>query len=201
MRFDDHPDDEYRSSGAPLPPEDRLWRHPAELGPDVRPSPTTPAAPPPVRRPAGARVGFGIGVGLAAGVALIGAVVALGALWLNRPAPGGGDGPSITVASAAAAPADTLLRTVADRRGRARLGVTVTDAAPGARITDLDPTGAAAVAGLRVDDLVVAVDGQAVSGVDDLVAVVGDHAPGDHLTVEVRRATGSVLVEVVVGAA
>lgn len=73
MTFDDS-DDDARRFDAPLPPEDRLWRHPSELGgarPPGQPLPPPPAAPRTTRR----------GVwGVAVASAAIGAVLTAGVL-------------------------------------------------------------------------------------------------------------------------
>jgi S1-C subfamily serine protease len=82
MPFDEDPDDVRPDPDGLLPPEDRLWRHPSELGATVNPSPSpsraagvstdrrrrrTPALP------------------ILAGACLAGAVVAIGAMWVARP--------------------------------------------------------------------------------------------------------------------
>ena len=63
----------------PLPPEDRLWRHPSELGGGT-PAPAAWATPPPSHQ------GRGPNALLALGAAcLAGAVVAVGVMWFTRP--------------------------------------------------------------------------------------------------------------------
>jgi putative serine protease PepD len=57
----------------------------------------------------------------------------------------------------------------------------------GALIQDVSPGTPAAKAGLEVGDLVVELDGQAVTGADDLVGRVRDHQPGDRVTLKVVR--------------
>jgi len=49
--------------------------------------------------------------------------------------------------------------------------------------------GGAAAAGLRVGDVVTAVDGTAVMGPNGLVAAIAAHRPGEELTLTVRRGT------------
>lgn len=76
MGPDDDGDDDLAGFGAPLPPEDRLWRHPSEVrafgaaagGPLPPPAPPAPAAPKPLA--------------LAAGSALAGALLTVGLLAL-----------------------------------------------------------------------------------------------------------------------
>ncbi|MBX3284165.1 MAG: serine protease [Actinobacteria bacterium] len=72
MPFDDDPDDERPRPDRLLPPDDRLWRHPSELGPRSLP----PAPEPGGRGPA---------LTALAGACLVGAVVAVGAMWWARP--------------------------------------------------------------------------------------------------------------------
>ncbi|MCU1369499.1 MAG: serine protease [Ilumatobacteraceae bacterium] len=63
----------------PLPPDDRLWRHPSELGGPM----ASPAAWPAPTAPTGARGSRAVGALAAAGLA--GALVATGAMWFTRP--------------------------------------------------------------------------------------------------------------------
>ena len=85
MSTDPDPDDERPVGDDPLPPDDRLWRHPSELGAGINPpgawfdSPTAASTPADVRRT--------LLVGALAGACLAGAVMAAGAIWLTRPAP------------------------------------------------------------------------------------------------------------------
>lgn len=75
MARDDEEGDEAIWSGAPLPPEDRVWRHPSELAAGA-PAPAAWVAPaPPARRPTLAL----------AGACLTGAALTCGLLWLTRP--------------------------------------------------------------------------------------------------------------------
>jgi putative serine protease PepD len=73
MPFDDDPDGERPRPDRLLPPDDRLWRHPSELGPRALPVSPEPAS----RAPA---------LTALAGACLVGAVVAAGAMWWARPA-------------------------------------------------------------------------------------------------------------------
>jgi M6 family metalloprotease-like protein len=71
---------------------------------------------------------------------------------------------------------------------RAVLGVQVEpDEGKGLRIASVTPGSPAALARLRVDDLIVKVDGAAVAGSDRLGAALGAHKPGDVVTLTVRR--------------
>lgn len=82
MPFDDDPDDERPGPDRLLPPEDRLWRHPSEVGAGLGPLPLAlPDHPDPSERSdrrAPARTAL-------AGACLAGAMVALGAMWIARP--------------------------------------------------------------------------------------------------------------------
>lgn len=75
MALDDEGDDEVRAGGPPLPPDDRLWRHPSELGPHglARGSVGSPRAAPASRPPmkSVALVGVLVGAGLVVGVLAI----------------------------------------------------------------------------------------------------------------------------------
>lgn len=79
MPLDDHPDDDRPPTG-PLPPEDRLWRHPSELNTSPTPPTAWFAAPDPTPAPPrwAAR-------GALVGACLIGATVAIGTMWIARP--------------------------------------------------------------------------------------------------------------------
>ena len=57
----------------------------------------------------------------------------------------------------------------------------------GALIQDVTAGTPAAKAGLQVGDLVVELDGQAVTGTDDLVGRIRDHQPGDRVTLKLVR--------------
>jgi len=57
----------------------------------------------------------------------------------------------------------------------------------GALIQDVAPGTPAADAGLQVGDLVVELDGQVVTGRDDLIGRIRDHQPGDQVTLKVVR--------------
>jgi putative serine protease PepD len=57
----------------------------------------------------------------------------------------------------------------------------------GALIQDVTPGTPAADAGLQVGDLVIELDGQAVTGTDDLIGRIRDHQPGDKVTLKVVR--------------
>jgi putative serine protease PepD len=70
------------------------------------------------------------------------------------------------------------------------LGVATTDndeATTGATIAEVSAGSAAAAAGLRAGDVVVAVDGSTVSGAASLSRLVGSHQPGDKVELTILR--------------
>ena len=74
-----------------------------------------------------------------------------------------------------------------------------TDGGNGALVSEVEAGSAAATAGIRVGDVVVAVDGERISGQAGLVATIRDLAPGDTTKVSVVRDGDPVDVAVVVG--
>ena len=210
---------------APLPPEDRLWRHPSELAAES-------AAAPGSRRGAW-RPLMG---------ALAGGVCVVGALWFLT---GGdaGDAPTVTVAGAEeatgsdesttttttpaastttlaststttlVAPSTTLAAPTtsghpADPLETARragpdpwLGVTLRDAddGAGATVTEIVPGGPADHAGIEVDDRIVDVGGAAVTSTEDAVSTLHEHEPGAEVAVRLQRAGGESTVIVALG--
>jgi putative serine protease PepD len=70
------------------------------------------------------------------------------------------------------------------------LGVSMTDPTSGragALVQEVQPDSPAAKAGLRVGDLVVAIDGKAVESYDELASQIRAHKPGDKVTLKVVR--------------
>ncbi|NLE70639.1 MAG: PDZ domain-containing protein [Actinomycetales bacterium] len=74
--------------------------------------------------------------------------------------------------------------------GTVRLGAVVVEATAG---------GPAADAGLRTDDVVVAIDDEPVSGAESLTAQVRERTPGDEVTLTVVRGGETRTVDVVLG--
>jgi S1-C subfamily serine protease len=81
----------------------------------------------------------------------------------------------------------------------ATLGVatrSVTDGArDGALVLNVEPGSAGANAGIREEDIVIAVEGEPVGSSEELVVAVDAHDPGDTITVEVVRGGSSTELE------
>jgi S1-C subfamily serine protease len=74
-----------------------------------------------------------------------------------------------------------------------------TDGGSGALVSQVFPGSGAEVAGIKVGDVVVDVDGQPISGQAALVATIRDLAPGDHTIVSLVRDAKPFDVTVVLG--
>jgi putative serine protease PepD len=74
-----------------------------------------------------------------------------------------------------------------------------TDGGSGALVAEVFPGSGADAAGIHVGDVVVHVDGQAISGQAALVATIRDLAPGDHTLVSLVRDGKPLDVTVVLG--
>ena len=61
------------------------------------------------------------------------------------------------------------------------------DADSGAAVAEVTPGGPGAAAGLQPGDVITKIDGKAVSGNEDIGAVVDARKPGDKLRVQVDR--------------
>jgi putative serine protease PepD len=83
----------------------------------------------------------------------------------------------------------------------AYLGVQLGDATsgPGATVGQVAGGGPAAAAGLRVGDVVTAIDGRAVASADALVTAVDSHKPGDQVTLKVTRGGNTTDIKVKLG--
>lgn len=69
----------------------------------------------------------------------------------------------------------------------------------GALITQVMPGTAAEAAGVMVDDVVIALDGVLVQGIDDLAAQVRAHQPGDIVGMVLLRGGAEMIIEVTLG--
>lgn len=83
----------------------------------------------------------------------------------------------------------------------AYLGVEIGDATQiaGAQIQAVKDGSPAAKAGLKVGDVVTAIDGKSVSNADDLTATVATYKPGDTATFTVKRTGGTQSIKVTFG--
>ena len=83
---------------------------------------------------------------------------------------------------------------------RAMLGVNLGDAEPnggGVRVNGVSPGGAAAEAGVRAEDVIVAIDAKPVATGRDLVKAMKDVEPGQKVTLDLRRSGKPVKLTVV----
>ncbi|SFF36291.1 S1C family serine protease [Blastococcus tunisiensis] len=71
----------------------------------------------------------------------------------------------------------------------------------GALVLNVEPSSAAAAAGIREEDVVIAVEGERVGSSEELVVAVDAFQPGDTITVEVVRGGGSIELEATLDAA
>lgn len=67
------------------------------------------------------------------------------------------------------------------------------------RILDVIADGPAALAGLRANDSVVAIDGETFSDLAELRALIRGKSPGDEVTFRIRRGVDELDVKVIAG--
>ena len=88
------------------------------------------------------------------------------------------------------------------------VGVSVTDVSQeaqgyglpkGASVNSVVEGSPAEAAGLQRSDIITAVNGNAIEGADDLVSIVADANPGDHLELSVYRQGKTIELTVTVG--
>lgn len=89
---------------------------------------------------------------------------------------------------------DTLLDLIAElpllviqRRGPARLGIRGQARDNGCIVRGIDPGSAADLAGLRIADEVLEIDGQLINSFDALIEIVGEKQPGEEVPIVFRR--------------
>jgi putative serine protease PepD len=80
------------------------------------------------------------------------------------------------------------------------LGVRIATQAGGVKVASVEPGSAAAKAGLKVGDVVLAVDGKTVKSSDQLRAAIAAHEPGDKVTLRISRSGHDRTVGVTLGA-
>ena len=84
---------------------------------------------------------------------------------------------------------------------RAYLGVSTREyqSGPGAYLAEVVPGAPAAASGLRVGDVIVAVDGEPVVIPEDISLAIDDRKPGETVAIEVQRAGAREVVQVTLG--
>lgn len=117
------------------------------------------------------------------------------------------NGVGFAISNAEVLPQIEQLRAAAVTQGsqpsEAFLGVALADrldGGTGALVQEVVPASAAADAGLQVGDIVLSVDDEAVTGRAGLIATIRDHAPGDRVTLSVRRDDDLLSLDVTLGA-
>jgi S1-C subfamily serine protease len=131
-----------------------------------------------------------------------GAVVGINSAIASLGSSSGGQGGSIGLGFAI--PIDTV-KTIAQelissgKAVHATLGVntrSVTDGVrDGALVLNVEPNGPGAKAGIREQDVVIAVDGKSVGSSEELEVAIDAHKPGDTLSIEVVRGGGSTTLQ------
>ena len=69
----------------------------------------------------------------------------------------------------------------------------------GTDLAGVDPESAAGKAGLRVDDVIVGLDGKTIASFEDLRAEIDRRKPGQEITLQVRRGEETLTIRVVLG--
>jgi hypothetical protein len=181
--FDDGPD-----GRSPLPPEDRLWRHPSELGRSASIGDVGVA----LRRPTSAGLVIAIGVGL--GLVVLGTLALAGSLARD---PGGDDDATPARALGDVVYVSSSTTTAPGRSGW--LGISaIEDDRDGVTVTECDP-GSPAERQLRPGDLIVEVDGVPTPRMAQLVTVLAASAPGHTARIRLVREERALEVAVVLG--
>jgi putative serine protease PepD len=102
----------------------------------------------------------------------------------------GSDRAGVAVPIATARDVAEQLRTTG-KAGHGWIGVSGVDAVDraggGVRVTEVNGAGPAAGAGIRLDDVIVAIESSRVTRMADLIAAVRDHHPGDEVTLRLLR--------------
>jgi putative serine protease PepD len=79
------------------------------------------------------------------------------------------------------------------------IGVNVDSDDDGVRLSEVDPDGPADKAGLAVDDVVLAIDGQPVTSPEELIVAIRTHRPGDRVTLTFARGSQRDTAKVTLG--
>ena len=89
----------------------------------------------------------------------------------------------------------------ASRSGGAHLGIVpdFTHSGTGVRLKGTVPRSPAETAGLMEGDVILSIDGEAMTELRDLMMVLSGHKPGDIVEIEVARESGNIHTAVVLG--
>lgn len=217
MAPDEDPDEERPLGGQPLPPDDRLWRHPSELGPPTGgPGTIGPTGSGGMTHTLSAHRHRTSTRSIVTGACLAGALVALGVLMLTRPmpeddlrrSPGAKTTrtavstiPTYAAPALAAAPIHRVgagpLGPASTRPGR--LEVQVSDDGGPATVVSIQVDGPSHRAGVEVGDRVVAVNGTPVADAAELTAALSLTSPAEVATLDVVRRDEPTTLLVILG--
>jgi len=184
-------DDQPGASAGPIHPDDRLWRHPSELGLSGIGQPSAISSSPAstttvTRRPQVAAV-------LLYSTA---ALLLMGGVWWasdqmndRQPAESARLASLTSTSSAVATIAQIQGMSAGENVGgeSARFGVTTKWSPSGIVVTWIGDDSPADNCGLRVGDIIVSVDGSTAATPEDLVQMVGQRRRGDTMSVRIRR--------------
>jgi hypothetical protein len=200
------PPDDGPDAPAPPPPDDRLWRHPSEVGRAAATPPARSGAPiapsgggtaTTHRMPLGAMLAAGVGVGLF----VVGTFVVAGWLTTERE----GDSSSSrtihdVVYLSSSTTAATTASTVVESSRPGWLGISAVDVAGagGVTVTGCDP-GSPAERSLRPHDVIVSVDGTPTPTMAELIVVLAASRPGHRAAIRLVRDDATVSETVVLG--
>jgi serine protease Do len=73
------------------------------------------------------------------------------------------------------------------------------DAESGVKISEVMPDTAAAKAGLKANDVVLSLGGKAVKDVSNFIESVGEHKPGDEVTLRIKRGDAEKEIKATLG--
>jgi putative serine protease PepD len=79
------------------------------------------------------------------------------------------------------------------------VGTTESTATTGAGVGSVAAGGPAASAGLKVGDVVTAIDGKQITGSSDLITAIADRKPGDRINLTVRRGSATQTLTATLG--
>jgi serine protease Do len=79
------------------------------------------------------------------------------------------------------------------------LGIGLSDEGPGAVVGEVQPKTAAAKAGLKVNDVILAVSGKQVADAEALIRTISRHKPGETVVLKIRRGEEEVELKATLG--